>query len=412
MIWLAWRGIAHSRAVADPPPVPSLLARNIVSAASRTTGAIAPGELVFLFPSGAGPRTIAGGDAGSDGKTPTLAGQTRVLFGGIPAPIIYAAEKQIAAVVPYEVQGAARTQVVVEYRGSKSVPVSVPVSATAPALFTRDQSGKGQASMLNQTGCCNSELNPALPGSVAILFATGAGQTNPPGINGYLVPIGKVSGYAVPRQAVRVTVGGKAAEVLYAGAAPNFVAGVLQVNFRIPRDAPSGDAIPLVLTVGNASSPDNVTMALRPARQRVLVIAGDAAVRDQYTRILSDEKYDVRTATDDATALRQATGPVDMVISDLAGTGGGMLARLQTLHAIQGKGPQIRITAVAAALTPQALRTADLLGAQFVFTPTLNRVAVVARLKQLLRPPAIQLSAPVDGTEQSLGLPGFRTPPR
>jgi uncharacterized protein (TIGR03437 family) len=37
---------------------------------------------------------------------------------------------------------------------------------------------------------------------------------------------------------VRVTVGGKRAEVVYAGAAPHFVAGLLAVNFRIPMDAP------------------------------------------------------------------------------------------------------------------------------------------------------------------------------
>jgi uncharacterized protein (TIGR03437 family) len=51
--------------------------------------------------------------------------------------------------------------------------------------------------------------------------------------------------------------------VLYAGGAPGLVAGVLQVNARIPPEAPSGNAVPVLLTVGGFSSQPEVTLAVR-----------------------------------------------------------------------------------------------------------------------------------------------------
>jgi uncharacterized protein (TIGR03437 family) len=44
---------------------------------------------------------------------------------------------------------------------------------------------------------------------------------------------------------------------------PGLVAGELQVNFRVPSNSPVGNAIPIVLTVGTARSPDGVTMAIK-----------------------------------------------------------------------------------------------------------------------------------------------------
>jgi uncharacterized protein (TIGR03437 family) len=61
---------------------------------------------------------------------------------------------------------------------------------------------------------------------------------------------------------VRVTVGGEPAEVLYAGGAPGLVAGVLQVNVRIPSGVAPGEA-PVVLRVGSARSQSFVTIAVR-----------------------------------------------------------------------------------------------------------------------------------------------------
>src|ERR1039457_2450619 len=113
----------------------------------------------------------------------------------------------------------------------------------------------------------------------------------------------RIADYPVPALPVRVTVGGRPAEIQYAGAAPHAVAGLLQVNFRVPADAPTGDAIPLVLMVGGARSPEGVKMAVRSAVDRVLAGAG----------------YEVVMARNGREAVARAEErPIDLVICSLA----------------------------------------------------------------------------------------------
>jgi uncharacterized protein (TIGR03437 family) len=55
-------------------------------------------------------------------------------------------------------------------------------------------------------------------------------------------------------------VGGQPAQILYAGAAPDFVAGVLQVDIQIP--AGVSGTVPLQLTIGTASTPSGLTVTV------------------------------------------------------------------------------------------------------------------------------------------------------
>lgn len=229
---------------------PLLSPARIVNAASHRGGSVVPGEIVVLYPSGAGPSALAGQHLDSNGRVATELGETRVLFDGVPAPLAYAIAGEISAVVPYEVAHRQTTEIVVEYQGRRSPPVKLPVAPRAPALFTLHESGAGQAAMLNDTGCCNSTTHPAALGSVAALYATGEGQTAPSGITGAVSSYGKPAAYPSPQLPLAVTVGGIPAEIVYAGAAPHTVAGLLQVNFRVPPNAPVGQAVPIVLTVG------------------------------------------------------------------------------------------------------------------------------------------------------------------
>ena len=92
-----------------------------------------------------------------------------------------------------------------------------------------------------------------------MLFATGEGQTDPPGVDGQTAH----EPYPKPRQKVSVTIGGQTADILYAGAAPTLVAGVLQINARVPTGITPGASVPVVVTVGTASSPLAITVAIR-----------------------------------------------------------------------------------------------------------------------------------------------------
>ena len=72
-----------------------------------------------------------------------------------------------------------------------------------------------------------------------------------------------------------------------------------------------GDAGPLVLTVGNRHSSPDVTMAIRSARQRVLIVDDDARVRQRLTRTLTGAGCEVVGALD--------PGILDLAIVDLNG---------------------------------------------------------------------------------------------
>jgi uncharacterized protein (TIGR03437 family) len=58
-----------------------------------------------------------------------------------------------------------------------------------------------------------------------------------------------------------VAIGGVAVTVTFSGLAPELV-GVYQVNALVPEDAPTGDAVPLVLSIEGIAS-NTVTIAVR-----------------------------------------------------------------------------------------------------------------------------------------------------
>ena len=139
---------------------------SIVNAASFLSGSVSPGEVVTIFGSNLG--------------------QTRVLFDGTPAPLLYVSPTQLNAVTPYAIAGRKNTQVVVEGNGQLSDALTIPVAQSTSGLFTADSSGQGQGAILNADGSLNSASNPAAKGSIVELYGTGAGQTNPAGVDGQL----------------------------------------------------------------------------------------------------------------------------------------------------------------------------------------------------------------------------------
>ncbi len=256
---------------------------------------------------------------------------------------------------------------------------------SAPALFTLDSTGHGQAAVLNELGCCNSVRNPAKRGSVITLYATGEGQTNPPGITGAVSFYDRPADYPVPRLPVRVTVGGQPADIVYAGEAPHAVTGLLQVNFRVPANAPLGDAVPLKLTVGAASSPVDVTIAIRSAVPRVLVIDPNPTTREWFSQTLQAAAFEVAAAGSASEALEQDKSPVDLA---LVGLDIPPVERLHMLREMQTGRPQIAVAALgtAAWLSPRMLKAADSFGAQAVFIKPFSGKFVVKRIRELLKP--------------------------
>jgi len=208
-----------------------LVITSVANSASLAAGAVAPGELVVLFGNGLGPAQLAAN------PTPASAGfdGTRILFNGVPATILYTWVTQVAAIVPASVSGSS-VQVVAQYQNQTSAPVTVPLAASAPGLFTANSSGQGQASALNQDGTMNAASNPAKTGNTITLFATGVGT----------------SGFTV-------TVGGKSATVV--PLLPAQSTGLTPITVQIPSGITAGQ-VPVVVQMGAAASQSGVTIAV------------------------------------------------------------------------------------------------------------------------------------------------------
>jgi uncharacterized protein (TIGR03437 family) len=235
----------------------------IVSAGSYQAGSLSPGENVVIFGTGIGPADLVKGSLNAAGRVDTTVGNTRVLFDGVAAPIIYASATQTSVMVPYGVEGRATTAVRVEYLGVAGNPATYNVAAAAPGIYTLNQQGTGQAAVLNQDGITgNSAATPAAKGSVIAVYMTGEGQTNPAGADGAIAP-GVASGLKVPKLPVTATVGGVDASVKYYGSAPGIVNGVMQVNVEIPLGVPSGSAVPIVINVGSNRTQAGVTVSIQ-----------------------------------------------------------------------------------------------------------------------------------------------------
>lgn len=176
-----------------------------------------------------------------------------------PSPLLYVSPTQINAIVPYATAEVASIKVV--HNGASSNILTIPVAPASPGLFGAAENGRGQAAILNQDGTVNSSTNPAAKGSIVVLYGEGAGQTTPQELDGAITSI---VAPLLPQPVLPVTVeiGGQDAQVNYAGAAPGFVAGMLQVNVQIPPNAPSGN-VPVMLQVGSASSQPGVTIAIQ-----------------------------------------------------------------------------------------------------------------------------------------------------
>ena len=174
---------------------------------------------------------------------------------------VFVAQYQINAVMPSNTP-TGTVQVTVSYNGLTSAPAAVQVVAANFGAFTVS-GGRGPGIVQNYVSATQTPLNmtnlTAAPGDYVILWGTGLGplpagasDTQPP-------PAGSLPA------SVQVLVGSLSITPAYAGRAPG-LAGVDQIDFQLPSNAPLGCYVPLQVVVnGNASN--TVTMAINNNRQ-------------------------------------------------------------------------------------------------------------------------------------------------
>jgi uncharacterized protein (TIGR03437 family) len=235
---------------------------SVVNLASNQSGAVAPGTIIGIFGSNLGPTTSMSLQLGPTGNVLTTLSDTTVTIDGVPAPLLMVSGEQINAVVPYEVAGKTSVNLVVRRTSGgtqvSSTTIPLTIAPTAPAIFALGGMGTGQGAVLNQNNTINGTASPAANGSVIVVYATGAGALNPTAATGS-VTASTGTMFPLPVAGVTATVGGLPATVLYAGAAPGFISGFMQINLRLPSALPAGTH-PVILTIGGVSSRAGVTV--------------------------------------------------------------------------------------------------------------------------------------------------------
>jgi uncharacterized protein (TIGR03437 family) len=246
-------------AVAQPPLIYN---RSIYNAASFMPagvpmGAIAQGSIFTIFGNEMGPSKAV--TANSFPLGTTLAGVSINIVQGsttVSAIPLYVSVGQINAIMPSKAPlGMASVQVVVNNAHSNMSPVQIVSSAVG--IFTANGTGMGPGSLYNvaqNNQPINSTSGPAKNGQVITLWATGLGPVASDNV--------QPTAGNLPVQ-VQVFVGGQPATVQYSGRS-SCCAGLDQINFVVPNNAPSGCWVPVYVKTAGTAISNFVTMAIEP----------------------------------------------------------------------------------------------------------------------------------------------------
>jgi len=224
--------------------LPSVNAGGVVNAASYTAP-VAPGSVASAF----GDFFVSSPMSATQSPLPTDISGLSFQFGdGAKAPLYFVSGGQVNFQVPWELSGQSVT-FTATVDGQTGAAQTVPLAPFAPAIFTVDGQGSGPGAILDTSYQLVNSSNPAAAGSFISIFCTGLGQVTNQPATGSPAPLSPLSWSGIPT----VTVGGVPATVSFSGLAPGYV-GLYQVNAQVPAGLAANDAVPVVFSMGGATS--------------------------------------------------------------------------------------------------------------------------------------------------------------
>ncbi len=194
-----------------------------VNAADFRNAPLAADSIAAAFGSNLAPRI----EIAQSFPLPTSLAETMLTVNGIPAPLFFVSPTQINFVVPAGVESGSATIIVSNGLGNYSLG-NLQIVAAAPAIFTANASGTGDAAAQTTSDGITFQQPPfdvlvnGRP-NILVLYGTGvrrATAANPNDGNGVA-------------ESVVVTIDGKPATVLYAGSQGGF-SGLDQLNIELP----------------------------------------------------------------------------------------------------------------------------------------------------------------------------------
>ena len=265
------------------PLTPKPFANGVVDAADfipfgEPGHAVTPKSIVSIF----GADFVRSGEYRAETiPLPTTLGGVIVLFDGIRAPLFFVSPGVIIAQIPMGLTPPTATMVIIggENGAAASAPQEIQVAGHSPGIFTLSQDGKGQGIAVH-TGSADlaaplgavGNSRPASEGDRLTIYANGLGPVEPPIADGQnscdpgseCLP--DFSNLVLRRTTTRpvVTIGGvrvPAEDVVFSGLAPLYV-GVNELIVRLPKGVPSGDAVSIVIRMGETQSRLDVTIAV------------------------------------------------------------------------------------------------------------------------------------------------------
>jgi uncharacterized protein (TIGR03437 family) len=214
---------------------PHLLESCIAPSDGGAPGSLTPGELFSIYGAGHGPaQGITAQPSGN--MIGTSLGGLQITIEDTPVPLLYVSQAQINAVAPFRLQGRTAAHIKIVTVAGTSNEVVLGVREVVPEIFA----------VSNQHGTENSQTSPAHAGDYLSIWASGVGQTNPPGVDGAIpiaaggTPLLPITLQLATVQSPNLEVPGPtppppvSAQIRYAGNAPGLVSGVTQINFEMP----------------------------------------------------------------------------------------------------------------------------------------------------------------------------------
>ena len=237
-------------------PAPSINSGGIVNAASSAPGApVAPGSIASVY----GNFLLSAPSWALGIPLPTNLGGLSLEFGAVEAPLLYASSGQVNLQIPWELAGQPPA-VTATLAGQTSAPQTVNLAPFAPGIFSMNGQGTGPGAILDSSYHLVTPTNPAAAGiTVILIYCTGLGAVTNQPETGAAAPSNPL---AVTITKPSVTIGSVPAQVLFSGLAPGSV-GEYQVNALVPSNAPTGDAVQVILSIGSATS-NAVEIAVQP----------------------------------------------------------------------------------------------------------------------------------------------------
>ncbi len=236
-------------------PAPATVSAAAVSAAYPEGGAVL-GQRSISSLYGTNLSALAA-DADLGPPLPFSLGGTSMIIAGNDVPLFFVSPGLVNFQVPFlNVSGPSKVPLTIN-QGGQSTTVTVTVQPYAPALFTTNGGGTGQAAAEIANTASIAAPVGAFPGSRPIhiaeylsIYCTGLGDvTNRPTLGS----AAKASPLSTTLASPAVSIGGVPGVVSFSGLAPGF-AGLYLVNVRIPDTAPLGSAVPIVLAIGGFTS--------------------------------------------------------------------------------------------------------------------------------------------------------------